>query len=99
MAIWCRCGAVRFPENRPFRPARLLPRYPRTLSHFARVVYPAASLLYAFGWRANCILPRTVIHTNASAITVDMTGVMPSRFHVDTPVKQAHTFAHHKVPC
>lgn len=94
--------------------ALLVPFHSEKIAHFAPIVYfritPGIchisrvsstlppSLLYAFGWRANCILPRTVIHTNASAITVDMTGVMPSRIHVDTPVKQAHNFAH-KLPC
>ena len=83
---------VRFSQHRSFR------AFTSTLSpDFA--IFRACRLLYAFGWRANCILPRMVIHTSASAITVDMTGVMPSRFHVDTPVKQAHTFAHRKVPC
>jgi hypothetical protein len=39
-------GAVRLRENRPFRPARLLPRYPQIFPHFPPLRLGLASLIW-----------------------------------------------------
>jgi hypothetical protein len=43
--FWCPSGAVSFRENRPFRPTRLLPRYPQIFPQFPPLRLGLASFI------------------------------------------------------